>query len=93
MEEIYLQRLNDFQPQEGSANGAQESDLPIVVRDGNTDHTAKDQAGMQSEQSTHAKGTNALIEVPPARVPEEPGAVIPHAGICEGGVGQPTSLP
>ena len=26
-------------------------------------------------------------------LPEEPGAVIPHAGICEGGVGQPTSLP
>ena len=28
-----------------------------------------------------------------ARFPEEPGAVVPHAGICEGGVGQPTSLP
>ena len=26
-----------------------------------------------------------MIEVPPARIPEEPGAVIPHAGICEGG--------
>ena len=25
--------------------------------------------------------------VPFARLPEEPGAVIPHAGICEGGVG------
>jgi hypothetical protein len=24
---------------------------------------------------------------------EEPGAVIPHAGICEGGTGQPVSLP
>jgi hypothetical protein len=34
-----------------------------------------------------------MIEVPPARIPEEPGAVIPHAGICKGGVGQPTSLP
>jgi hypothetical protein len=34
-----------------------------------------------------------MIEVPPARIPEEPGAVIPHAGICEGGVGQPASLP
>ena len=28
-----------------------------------------------------------MIEVPPARIPEEPGAVIPHAGICKGGVG------
>ena len=34
-----------------------------------------------------------MIEVPPARIPEEPGAVIPHAGICEGGVGKPKSLP
>jgi len=31
-----------------------------------------------------------MIEVPPARILEKPGAVIPHAGICEGGVGQPT---
>jgi hypothetical protein len=34
-----------------------------------------------------------VIEVPPARIPEEPVAVIPHAGICKGGVGQPASLP
>ena len=33
------------------------------------------------------------IVIPPARIPEEPGAVIPHAGICEGGVGNPASLP
>ena len=33
-----------------------------------------------------------MIEVPLARIPEEPGAVIPHAGICEGGVRQLTSL-
>ena len=29
----------------------------------------------------------------PARPSEEPGAAIPHAGICEGGAGQPASLP
>jgi hypothetical protein len=41
-----------------------------------------------------ANGPGAsMVEVPPARIPEEPGAVIPHAGICEGGVGQPASLP
>ena len=28
--------------------------------------------------------TPIMIEVLPARIPEEPGAVIPHAGICEG---------
>ena len=69
-EEIYLQRINDFQPQEGIAKGTQESDLSIVVRDGNTDHTAshryagasmaKGQAGMQRGQSTHVRGTNIL---------------------------------
>jgi hypothetical protein len=29
--------------------------------------------------------TPTMIEVPPARIPEEPVAVIQHAGICEGG--------
>ena len=70
LEEIYLQRINDFQPQEGIAKGAQESDPPIVVRDGRTDHTpsrcygaagtAKGRAGKQRGQSTHARGTNIL---------------------------------
>ena len=57
-EEIYLQRINDFQRNEGSAKGAQESDPPIVVRDGNTDHMAKGRAERQSGQSTHARDTN-----------------------------------
>jgi hypothetical protein len=34
-----------------------------------------------------------MIVVPTARIPEEPGAVIPHAGICEGGVEKSASLP
>ena len=34
-----------------------------------------------------------MIEIPLARIPEEPGAVILHAGICEEGVGQLASLP
>ncbi len=72
VEEIYLQQPNDFQPIEGVAKSHQESDLPIVDRDGKTDHTAsnryagasmaKGQAGMQSGQSTHARGTNPLNE-------------------------------
>ena len=105
-EEIYLQRINDFQPKEGIAKGAQESDPPIVVSDGSTGHTAKGRAGKQRKQSTHhgtrllpttvsssllAKGTGfwhfVSALVPCARFPEEPGAVIPHAGICEGGTG------
>src|SRR6476620_12235072 len=58
-EEIYLQRINDFQPKEGVAKEARESDPPILVRDGNTDHTAKGPAGMQRGQSTHVtRGTN-----------------------------------
>jgi len=44
-----------------------------------------------------AKGTGfrhfVSALVPCAPFPEEPGAVIPHAGICEGGTGQPVSLP
>ena len=86
--------------------GIRESDPPIVVRDGNTGHAAKERAGMQRKQSTHhgtrllpntvsssllAKGTGfwhfVSALVPCARFPEEPGAVIPHAGICEGGTG------
>lgn len=71
-EEIYLQRSNDFQPTEGVARSGQESDLPIVVRDGRAVHTptprlrragmAKGQAGMQSGQSTHARGRKTLDE-------------------------------
>lgn len=57
-EEIYLQRMNDFQPQGGVVKGGQESDPPKVVRDGRTDHTAKGRAGMQRGQSTHARGTS-----------------------------------
>ena len=70
--EIYLQRPNDFQPTGGVAKSRQDSDLPIVVRDGNTDRTAshryagaseaKGQAGMQRGQSTHARGRKTLDE-------------------------------
>jgi hypothetical protein len=71
-EEIYLQRSNDFQPTGGVAKSHQASDLPIVVGDGSTGHTAlhrhagasmaKGQAGMQSGQSTHARGRKTLHE-------------------------------
>jgi hypothetical protein len=44
-------------------------------------------------QALHRDCPYAIIEVPLARIPEEPGAVILHAGICEGGAGQPVSLP
>lgn len=59
-EEIFLLRLNGFQPKEGAAKGARESDPPIVVGDGNPVHMAKGRAGMQRGQSTHARGTNTL---------------------------------
>jgi hypothetical protein len=38
-------------------------------------------------------GFNESDAEPSARFPEEPGAGKPHAGICEGGAGQPVSLP
>jgi len=99
-------RANGDQPQEDAIWTIRESDPPIVVRDGNTGHTAKERAGRQRKQSTHSQDTitpgkecqapclhreptQARVPelVPFARLPEEPGAVIPHAGICEGGVG------
>ena len=42
------------EPDEGG-----QSDPPIVVRDGRTDHTAKGRAVSQSGHSTHARETNA----------------------------------
>ena len=101
------------QPQGDAIWTFRESDSPIVVRDGNTGHTAKGRAGRQREQSTNLR-TRLLLangfklpacigfgfrhpvleSVPFARFPEEPGAVIPHAGIREGGRRvKPTSLP
>jgi hypothetical protein len=38
-------------------------------------------------------GTMCAMPVSCARLPEEPGAVIPHAGIREGGTGRPVPLP
>jgi len=38
-----------------------ESDPPIVVRDGNTGHTAKERAGRQRKQSTH-QGKRILLQ-------------------------------
>ena len=93
-----------------------ESDPPILVRDGRTDHTpslprsnvgkAKERAEGHSKQSTHhgigllsnsvsrsllASGAKMVssdtVGSLNARLFEEPGAVVPHAGICEGGTG------
>lgn len=62
VEEIYLLRPNDFQPEEGIAKSHQDSDLSIVVGDGSAVHKAKGRAGRQSGQSTHARGGNTLDE-------------------------------
>jgi hypothetical protein len=62
--EIYLQRINDFQLHEGSAKGAQESDPPIVVRDGITDHMAKTRRNpnhRKVKRSTNAKKFRASL--------------------------------
>ena len=102
------------QPQEDVTWTFRESDPPIVVRDGNAGHKAKEWAGKQRKHSPHygirilpntvsrfllAKGSgcwhSVSVPVPRARFPEEPGAVVPHAGICEGGhraTGVPTSI-
>lgn len=58
LETIMLQQINDFQRNEGVAKEVRDSDPPIVVRDGKTDHTAKGRAERQSGQSTHARERN-----------------------------------
>ena len=57
-EAIWLQRANDLQRNEGIVRGSRESDPPIVVRDGNADHMAKEWADGQRGQSTHARERN-----------------------------------
>jgi len=44
------------QLEEDGYEGREESDPPIVVRDGRTDHTAKGRAGSHRSQSTDARG-------------------------------------
>ena len=53
------QQGTDDQLTEGVSVRGEESDPPIVVRDGRTDHTAKGRAVGQSGHCTHARGTNA----------------------------------
>ena len=50
------------QLKEDRTEGAEESDPGIVVRDGRTDHMAKDRAGKHRSQSTHAKGTKVPMK-------------------------------
>lgn len=57
-ETIWLQRINDFQRDEGVGREVRDSDPPIVVGDGSAVHMAKGRAGGQSGQSTHARERN-----------------------------------
>jgi len=50
---------NRYQLTEGVVEGVEESDPPIVVRDGKTDHVAKERAGKHRNHSTRARGRNA----------------------------------
>src|SRR5690606_25584941 len=58
-EAIFLQRINDFQRNEGVVQGGRESDPPVVVGDGSTDRMAKGWADGQRGQSHHARERNA----------------------------------
>jgi RNA-directed DNA polymerase len=53
---------NRYQLTEGAVEGVEESDPPIVVRDGKTDHTAKEWTDKHRNQSTHARERNAPIQ-------------------------------
>ena len=54
---------NPCQPQEGRIESAEESDPPIVVRDGRADHMAKGWAEGQRKQSTHHGTRNLPVPV------------------------------
>ena len=104
-------KANGDQPKGDVTWTFRESDPPIVVRDGNAGHKAKEGAWKQRKHSTHTGPRRShqlchasCLQWKPilalcvgvgfmCALPEEPGAVVPHAGICEGGTGKPVSLP
>jgi len=57
-ETICLLLANDFRRNEGIEGRGRESDPSMVVRDGNTDHTATGRADEQRGQSTYARERN-----------------------------------
>jgi len=61
-EAVYLLRDPCDRHQGDAEVRSRESDPPIVVRDGRTDHTAKGRAERQSGQSTHARERNTPKE-------------------------------
>lgn len=58
LEEIYLLKDACIRRKEEAERAPRESDPPIVVRDGRTDHKAKGRAERQDGQSTHARERN-----------------------------------
>jgi len=57
-ETVHLLQVSKDQPHGDFADEPRESDLPIVVRDGKADHTAKGQARGQCKESTHLRERN-----------------------------------
>ena len=63
LETIYLQQINDFQRNEEVAKEARDSDSPIVVRDGNAGHKAKEWAGRHRKHSTYTGTCRSRLSV------------------------------
>ena len=91
---------------EGIPMGGQESDPLIVLRGGRTGHMGKRWAGWLPEQSTRPDEydclvsklafdtvSRALFKLSLRDHPEEPFAVVPHAGIWEGAARRRAVLP
>ncbi|WP_028581589.1 hypothetical protein [Desulfogranum japonicum] len=82
-----------YQPQEEHLMGKRESDHPIVLRDGRTDHMGKGITVVCSSQKKHMQTSlrgiakEAKLLLYEANTIEEPYAEKPHAGICKGTVG------
>ena len=93
---VSLARVGWTNPKEGHPMGRGESDRSIVLRGGRADHRGKGATGLHSSQRKHEPDCLFGVLMPTslrgiainaeASSPEEPGAGIPHAGICEGAV-------
>ena len=88
--------LYTLAPVTGRRGGQEATQAQVPPRDTNTPARTVSNSLLKLPACNGDRFWHSVPEsVPHARYPEEPGAVIPHAGICEGGhrvTGVPTSI-
>ena len=65
----------------------------IRNRTGNTNRTCRTGVRVPTDMRTYQEVLLLGEWITAGSIPEEPGAVVPHAGICAGDAGQPAFLP